>query len=90
MLLPMHSEGSPSDHNVQEILFWQRRTIEMMYTMVAQAILDRSKAEKTFPRYNPRPTDYLMFFCLGKKEEKEDISKDLAEPSRQVSVDGEE
>ncbi len=32
VVLPLHPEGSPSHDNVQEVLFWQRRTIHMMYT----------------------------------------------------------
>ena len=68
----MHPEGIPTDNSIQEMLFWQRRTMQMMYTRIAQAI--HLSGLKT------HPTDYLMFFCLGKKERSCDIPFDLPCP----------
>jgi len=56
----MYPEGNPTSAPVQEILHWQYHTISMMYRKIAKAIYkNRSKA---------LPTDYLSFFCLGKRE----------------------
>jgi len=70
----MHPEGLPTDAAIQEILFWQRRTMQMMYTRIAQAIHAVGGSE--------HPTDYLMFFCLGKKERASDIPENLTQPRR--------
>ena len=32
IVIPMHPEGIPSDSAIQEMLFWQRNTMQMMYT----------------------------------------------------------
>jgi phospholipase D1/2 len=48
--------------------------MHMMYARVAQAIHSAGK--------NSHPTEYLMFFCLGKKEAIEDIPAQLAKPPR--------
>ena len=34
----MHPEGVPSDNAIQEMLFWQHHTMQMMYSRIAQAI----------------------------------------------------
>ena len=65
MVIPMHPEGIPTDNAIQEMLFWQRNTIQMMYTRIAQALHAAG--------VDAHPTDYLMFFCLGKRE----LSADL-------------
>ncbi|XP_028799098.1 phospholipase D alpha 1-like [Neltuma alba] len=60
IVIPMWPEGDPESASVQAILDWQRRTMEMMYTDIAEAIEQvESKAD---------PTDYLNFFCLGNRE----------------------
>ena len=56
------------------MLFWQKHTIYVMYARVAQAIHSAGK--------NFHPTEYLMFFCLGKREAIEDIPAQLAKPPR--------
>ena len=69
IVIPMFPEGDPSSLSVQEILYWQYRTMETMYRRIAQAI-------KTFVSFDDvnqeqtgrHPTDYLSFYCLGKRE----------------------
>ena len=74
IVIPMHPEGVATDSAIQEMLFWQKHTMHMMYARVAQAIHSAGK--------NYHPTEYLMFFCLGKKEAIEDIPAQLAKPPR--------
>lgn len=62
VVIPMWPEGYPDSAAVQTILSWQKRTMEMMYRDVAQAI------EAKGIEVNPR--DYLTFFCLGNREMK--------------------
>lgn len=62
VVIPMWPEGIPESSSVQAILDWQRRTIEMMYNDVANAI--RRAGLNTHAR------DYLSFFCLGNREVK--------------------
>ena len=45
----------------------------MMYTIVANAIAANGAKGK--------PTDYLLFFCLAKREGINDIPEDIAPPS---------
>ena len=75
IVIPLHPEGIPSDNAIQEMLFWQRHTMQMMYTRIAHALLVAG--------IDAHPTDYLMFFCLGKKENKADLDRqNLAMPSQ--------
>lgn len=60
VVIPMWPEGIPESASVQAILDWQRRTMEMMYADIAQAI------QRTGIKAHPR--DYLSFFCLGNRE----------------------
>ncbi|TVU33629.1 hypothetical protein EJB05_25455, partial [Eragrostis curvula] len=62
VVIPMWPEGNPSSGPAQEILFWQRQTMEMMYGVVAAAIRDAGIA-------GAHPQDYLNFYCLGNGEE---------------------
>uniref|UniRef100_A0A7C9EMM4 Phospholipase D n=1 Tax=Opuntia streptacantha TaxID=393608 RepID=A0A7C9EMM4_OPUST len=62
VVMPMWPEGFPNSASVQAILDWQRRTMEMMYTDVIQAL--RAKGIVANPK------DYLSFFCLGNREVK--------------------
>lgn len=61
IVIPMWPEGIPESGSVQAILDWQRRTIEMMYTDIANAL--RAKGVS-----NVDLRDYLTFFCLGNRE----------------------
>ncbi|KAK9750992.1 hypothetical protein RND81_02G234500 [Saponaria officinalis] len=62
VVVPMWPEGFPDSGSVQAILDWQRRTMEMMYTDITQAL--RAKGLVANPK------DYLSFFCLGNREVK--------------------
>ncbi|KAL5982617.1 hypothetical protein ACLOJK_016691 [Asimina triloba] len=62
VVLPMWPEGAPTSGSVQEILFWQAQTMEMMYTIIAQEL------ERTGLADEMNPQDYLNFYCLGKRE----------------------
>ncbi|XP_074303958.1 phospholipase D alpha 1-like isoform X2 [Silene latifolia] len=53
-------QGVPESAAVQEILYHQRKTMEMMYSDIAAAIERK--------QLNEHPTDYLSFFCLGNRE----------------------
>lgn len=64
VVVPMWPEGIPESASVQAILDWQRRTMEMMYTDIAQAL--RANGVEASPR------DYLTFFCIGNREVKRD------------------
>lgn len=64
VVVPMWPEGIPESASVQAILDWQRRTMEMMYKDIKQA-LDKHGVEED-------PRNYLTFFCLGNREVKKD------------------
>ena len=60
IMIPMFPEGNPASAPIQEILYWQTRTIEMMYKKVGEALrMVGSRAH---------PTDYLVFMCPAKRE----------------------
>lgn len=61
VVLPMYSEGVPDSASVQEVIFWQGRTIQMMYHIIGQAMQDAGVKDQ-------HPRDYLAFYCLGNKE----------------------
>ncbi|XP_072982469.1 phospholipase D alpha 1 [Typha latifolia] len=60
IVVPMWPEGVPESGSVQAILDWQRRTLEMMYTDIIQALQAKG--------IEANPKDYLTFFCLGNRE----------------------
>ncbi|EEF46967.1 phospholipase D alpha 1-like [Ricinus communis] len=62
IVIPMWPEGIPESASVQAILDWQRRTMEMMYSDIAEA-LKRNGIQA-------HPREYLSFFCLGNREAK--------------------
>ncbi|KAJ8907931.1 hypothetical protein NDN08_008034 [Rhodosorus marinus] len=64
IVIPMFPEGAPESDAVQEILYWQYLTVEMMYIRIAR--------ELKVCGSSARPTDYLSFFCLGRREYPED------------------
>lgn len=63
IVIPMWPEGIPESASVQAILDWQRRTMEMMYTDINDALNRRNI-------YNANLREYLSFFCLGNREAK--------------------
>uniref|UniRef100_A0A5B7ALB4 Phospholipase D n=1 Tax=Davidia involucrata TaxID=16924 RepID=A0A5B7ALB4_DAVIN len=62
VVVPMWPEGIPESASVQAILDWQRRTMEMMYKDIIQALQAKGIVED--------PRNYLTFFCLGNREVK--------------------
>ncbi|XP_074583085.1 phospholipase D alpha 1-like [Curcuma longa] len=60
IVIPMWPEGVPESASVQAILDWQRRTMEMMYTDIIEALQAKG--------IEANPKDYLKFFCLGNRE----------------------
>ncbi|KMZ71867.1 Phospholipase D delta [Zostera marina] len=62
VIIPMWPEGIPNTAAVQEILFWQYQTIQMMYDIIAKE-LKSSNLEDSHPQ------DYLNFYCLGNREQ---------------------
>jgi hypothetical protein len=60
IIVPMWPEGVPMAWNIQAMLSWQSRTMEMMYTDISKAL----KAKNI----NANPKDYLSFFCLVNRE----------------------
>ncbi|KAJ8764356.1 hypothetical protein K2173_006096 [Erythroxylum novogranatense] len=61
VVIPMWPEGDPKSIVMQEILFWQSQTMQMMYEIVASAL-------KSMQLVDSHPQDYLNFYCLGKRE----------------------
>ncbi|CAN1848871.1 Phospholipase D beta 1 [Linum perenne] len=62
IVIPMWPEGVPTGAATQRILFWQHKTMQMMYETIYKALREAG-LENTFS-----PTDYLNFFCLGNRE----------------------
>ncbi|KAL5727768.1 phospholipase D [Ranunculus cassubicifolius] len=62
VVVPMWPEGIPTATATQRILFWQNKTMQMMYETIYKA-LEEAGLEQAFT-----PQDYLNFFCLGNRE----------------------
>ncbi|KAG9453180.1 hypothetical protein H6P81_006084 [Aristolochia fimbriata] len=62
IVIPMWPEGVPTGVPTQRILFWQNKTMQMMYEIIYKA-LEEAGLEKQY-----EPQDYLNFFCLGNRE----------------------
>ncbi|CAN6480345.1 unnamed protein product [Victoria cruziana] len=62
VVIPMWPEGIPTSIATQRILYWQSKTMQMMYEIIFKA-LEEVGLENM---YHPR--DYLTFFCLGNRE----------------------
>uniref|UniRef100_A0A803MBD7 phospholipase D n=1 Tax=Chenopodium quinoa TaxID=63459 RepID=A0A803MBD7_CHEQI len=74
IIIPMWPEGDPKSAAVQEILYWQSQTMQMMYEVVAREL-------KTMQLTDLRLQDYLNFYCLGNREEVPEESLKEAEQS---------
>ena len=68
IVIPMFPEGDPASGAIQEILMWQYRTMEMMYSKIGQALKDYES--------DCHPTDYLSFYCLAKRESPDEVLVD--------------
>ncbi|KAG9442844.1 hypothetical protein H6P81_018698 [Aristolochia fimbriata] len=62
VVIPMWPEGAPASAAVQEILYWQSQTMQMMYEVISLEL-------KASGMENSHPQDYLNFYCLGNREE---------------------
>ncbi|KAJ9560962.1 hypothetical protein OSB04_006122 [Centaurea solstitialis] len=62
IVIPMWPEGIPTSSVIQRILFWQNKTMQMMYEVIYKA-LQEVGLENVY-----EPQDYLLFFCLGTRE----------------------
>ncbi|KAJ1299082.1 hypothetical protein BS78_01G503900 [Paspalum vaginatum] len=62
VVLPMWPEGNPTGAPTQRILYWQKKTMQMMYETIYKALKEVGLDGK----YEPQ--DYLNFFCLGNRE----------------------
>ncbi|KAJ4789028.1 Phospholipase D [Rhynchospora pubera] len=62
IVIPMWPEGEPTSAPIQRILYWQKKTMQMMYETIYMALREAGLENK----YEPQ--DYLNFFCLGNRE----------------------
>ncbi|CAL9178231.1 phospholipase D gamma 1-like [Musa acuminata AAA Group] len=62
IVIPMWPEGNPTGAPTQRILFWQNKTMQMMYETIYTALKEVG-LENIY-----EPQDYLNFFCLGNRE----------------------
>nr|GMD36477.1 phospholipase D gamma 1-like [Ipomoea batatas] len=62
IIIPMWPEGNPTGAATQRILFWQHKTMQMMYETIYKALVEVG-LEDAFS-----PQDYLNFYCLGNRE----------------------
>ncbi|CAB80782.1 phospholipase D-like protein [Arabidopsis thaliana] len=62
IVIPMWPEGVPTGAATQRILYWQHKTMQMMYGTIYNALVEAGLEDE----YSPQ--DYLNFFCLGNRE----------------------
>uniref|UniRef100_A0A7N0T451 phospholipase D n=1 Tax=Kalanchoe fedtschenkoi TaxID=63787 RepID=A0A7N0T451_KALFE len=62
IVVPMWPEGVPTGAATQRILFWQHKTMQMMYETIYKALVEMGLEDAFVPQ------DYLNFFCLGNRE----------------------
>lgn len=74
IVIPMFPEGIPSSVAMQEILFWQGQTMQMMYEIIAREL-------KSAHLEDSHPQDYLNFYCLGTREKLTTKVSSSSEPS---------
>ncbi|KAL5265424.1 hypothetical protein ACHWQZ_G006213 [Mnemiopsis leidyi] len=60
IVLPLHPAGNPASSQIQEMLYWQSQTMDLMYKMIAKAISKKGPA-------GAKVTDYLNFYSLASK-----------------------
>ena len=60
IVIPMWPEGVPESESVQDILYWTRETMAMMYKLIGEAIEESG--------CSGHPREYLNFFCLANRE----------------------
>jgi phospholipase D1/2 len=62
IVIPMWPEGAPTSNPIQRILYWQHKTMQMMYQTIYKALVEVG-LDSQF-----EPQDFLNFFCLGTRE----------------------
>ncbi|KAJ0860817.1 putative phospholipase D [Helianthus annuus] len=62
IVIPMWPEGVPTGFATQRILYWQNKTMQMMYETIHKALVEVGLDGVSSPQ------DYLNFFCLGNRE----------------------
>ncbi|ESQ38295.1 hypothetical protein EUTSA_v10029240mg [Eutrema salsugineum] len=62
IVIPMWPEGDPTTIYMQNILYYQRKTMQMMYQTIYKTL------EEVGLDGQYEPQDYLNFFCLGTRE----------------------
>ncbi|MFQ6633298.1 hypothetical protein Gotur_011274, partial [Gossypium turneri] len=62
VVIPMWPEGVPTGAATQRILYWQNKTMSMMYETIYRALVEAG-LDSTFV-----PEDFLNFYCLGNRE----------------------
>jgi len=85
LVIPMYPEGVPGDGAVQEMLYWQSRTVEMIYKRIAAVLHEMSSTAKL--------QDYFCVFCLGARETKKGSegahsSKDIPDDVKELDFIG--
>lgn len=78
VVIPLWPEGDPKSATVQEILYWQSQTMQMMYGIVAGEL-------KNMQLEGSHPQDYLNFYFLGNREE---IPEELLSEAEQSDTNG--
>ncbi|XP_051140725.1 phospholipase D delta-like [Andrographis paniculata] len=78
VVLPMWPEGNPKDTAMQEILFWQGQTMQMMYQYIAKEI-------KSMKLLDSHPLDYLNFYCLGNREAIKNAEAEISGAADKIS-----
>lgn len=78
IVIPMWPEGVPSSGTVQEILYFQGQTMQMMYEIIAREL-------KFMKLYDSHPQDYLNFYCLGNREK---FATEVSSPNSSPSGNG--
>ncbi|KAL5815337.1 hypothetical protein ACOSQ4_025978 [Xanthoceras sorbifolium] len=75
ILIPMWPEGVTTSTPIQRILYWQHKTMQMMYETIYKALVEVGLENKFVPQ------DYLNFFCLGNREALDVVNSFNAENS---------
>ncbi|KAK4794861.1 hypothetical protein SAY86_012855 [Trapa natans] len=79
IVIPMWPEGIPTGNATQRILFWQHKTMQMMYEIIYDALVEVG-LQDTFV-----PQDFLNFFCLGNREVADAYHPSTAGPNAPAS-----
>ena len=68
IVIPLFPEGDPESRVMQEILYWQNKTISAMYAQISAAIRHETHTKSA--------TDYLNFYTLGQRKPGESTPKE--------------